>query len=273
VIDFLRADVNRLKGRLAEPEAAILDQHLTSLREVEKQLASFEGSCSLPTEPPKFEEIERFRGGEPHFEQITNLQIDMLAQAVACDLTRFATLWLADLSAGAIAGTSVTHPAYNEEVDVHDSIAHGYKAPFDGSNGEDGSEGLPETWEALGVQNRYSYGKAARLLQRLEQGGVLDHTLLMISTEMGNPDSHSSENVPMVLAGGAGGRLAMGRHIRLKENCPAGEEACGENARTIISHNHLLVSLANVYGVEIDTFGKTTDDPTHAVGGLPELSA
>jgi hypothetical protein len=79
--------------------------------------------------------------------------------------------------------------------------------------------------------------------------------------------------VPIVLAGGAGGRLVMGRHIRLKENCPTGEGGCGEDTVTLISHNHLLVSLANVYGVEIDTFGKTTNDPSHAVGGLPELFA
>ncbi len=261
VIDFVRADVNRLKGRLAAPEAMKLDQHLTSLRELEKQLAAFEASCSWPAKPPEFDEVERFRGGEPHFEQITNLQIDLLAQAMACDLTRFATLWMADLSTGAIAGTSITHPAYGDNIDVHDSIAHGYNPPSDGSHGEAPTEGLPETWAALGVQNRYSYGKAARLLQKLEQGGVLDHTLLMIATDMGNPDAHTCENVPIVLAGGAGGRLAMGRHIRLK----------GENTSTVISHNHLLVSLANVYGVETDTFGKTTDDPTHAVGGLPEL--
>ncbi len=271
VIDFVRADVNRLKGRLAEPEATKLDQHLTSLRELEKQLADFEASCSWPATPPEFDEIERFKGGEPYFEQITNLQIDMLAQAVVCDLTRFATLALADLSAGAITGTSITHPAYNDNIDVHDNIAHGYRPPNDPVYGEAGVEGLPETWDSLGVQNRYSYGKAARLLQKLEQGGVLDHTLLMISTDMGNPDSHSSENVPMVLAGGAGGRLTMGRHIRLKENCPTVGEACEERARALISHNHLLVSVANVYGVEIDSFGITTDDATHAIGGLPEL--
>ncbi len=273
VIDFLRSDINRLKGRLAEPEAVKLDQHLTSLRELEKQLAGFEGVCSWPTEPPGFEEIERFRGGEVHFEQITNLQIDMLAQAVACDLTRFATLWLADLSAGAISGTSITHPAYTDTVDVHDTIAHGYRAPVIGDQDDAAATGLPETWDALGVQNRYSYGKAARLLQKLEEGGVLDSALLMISTEMGNPDAHSSENVPIVLAGGAGGRLRMGRHIRLKEDCPGGGGACGDDTKTLISHNHLLVSLANVYGVETETFGRTTDDSIHALGGLPQLLA
>jgi Protein of unknown function (DUF1552) len=272
VIDFVRADINRLKGRLAEPEAKKLDQHLTSLRELEKQLAAFEASCSWPAKPPEFAAIERFKGGEPYFEQITNLQIDLLAQAIVCDLTRFATLWMADLSSGAIAGTSITHPAYGN-IDVHDDIAHRYWAPYDGSHGETVTEGVPESWAALGVQNRYSYGKAARLLQKLEQGGILDHTLVMIATEMGNPEAHTSENVPIVLAGGAGGRLAMGRHIRLKENCATGEGGCGGSTSTLISHNHLLVSLANVYGVEIDTFGKTTDDPTHAVGGLPELFA
>jgi hypothetical protein len=268
VIDFVRADVNRLKGRLAEPEAKKLDQHLTSLRELEKQLAAFEASCSWPAKPPEFEEIERFRGGEPNFEQITNLQIDMLAQAIVCDLTRFATLSMADLSSGAITGTSITHPAYGN-IDVHDDIAHRYWPPSDGSHGEAPTDGVPESWAALGEQNRYNYGKAARLLQKLEQGGVLDDTLLMIASEMGNPQAHTSQNVPIVLAGGAGGRLAMGRHIRLKENPPTAEGATS----TPISHNHLLVSLANIYGVELDTFGKTKDDPTHAVGGLTEIFA
>jgi hypothetical protein len=63
----------------------------------------------------------------------------------------------------------------------------------------------------------------------------------------------------------------MRKPDRLKEHTDLTQS--GVTWSTLISHNHLLVSLANVYGVEIDTFGKTNDDPTHAVGGLPELFA
>ncbi|MGC4091602.1 MAG: DUF1552 domain-containing protein [Polyangiaceae bacterium] len=99
VIDFVRADIGRLRSRLAPEEQQKLDQHLTSLREIEKQLATPTTACALPTAPDasKFPKTLRYNGGEPFFDAITDAHIDLLAQAMACDITRFATLYLADL--------------------------------------------------------------------------------------------------------------------------------------------------------------------------------
>jgi hypothetical protein len=266
VIDFIRADIGRLKGRLASTESDKLDQHLASLRDIEKQLGEFEGSCQLPTEPPTFDKTHRYNGGEPNFEAITNLQVDMLAQAVTCDLTRFATLWLADLSAGAVNGTGINHPDYNSSVDVHNTIAHGYSV----ERGP-GSAGDPASWARLAVQNRYSYSKVARLLQRLNEFGSLDSALVMAVSDMGDTAIHSSTDVPVVLAGGANGRLRMGRYVSLQSNCPPDNFWCAEQEKVLKPNNQLLVGIAQAFGADTDSFGEPTN-PSHANGALPELA-
>lgn len=266
VVDFVRADIGRLRERLAAPETNKLDQHLTSLRDLEKQLGEFEGSCQLPSAPQSFDRLRRYNGGEPNFEAVTNLQVDLLAQAVACDLTRFATLWLADLSAGAINGTGINHPDYTSSVDVHNTIAHAYaieRGP--------GSSGDPRSWARLAVQNRHSYSKVVRLLQRLNEFDSLDNALVMALTDMGDVSNHSSTDVPVILAGGANGRLRMGRYISLQPNCPPDNYWCSEQQKVLKPNNQLLVSIAQAFGANTNSFGEPTN-PAHATGALPELA-
>lgn len=267
VVDFIRWDISRLQDRLGSAEKDKLDQHLASLRDLEKQLGQFEASCQLADQPPTFERTKRYNGGEPNFEQITNLQIDMLAQAIACDLTRFATLWLADLSAGAINGTGINHPDYTTAVDVHNTVAHGYS--IDLASGPD--VGDPQSWARLAVQNRYSYGKVVRLLEQLELFGMLDSALVMAVTDMGNTAAHSSTDVPVVLAGGANGRMRMGRYVSLQDNCPPNNFWCPETEKVLKPNNQLLVSVAQAFGANTDSFGEPTN-PSHANGALPELA-
>lgn len=265
VIDYIRADIGRLQGRLAAPEAQKLDQHLTALRELEKGLSAFEGSCQVPDEPMAIAKIQRYNGGEPNFETITNLQVDMLAQAIACDITRFGTLWLADLSAGAVAGTGITDPAYSSSVDVHNSIAHSYSI----ERGP-GTTATPSTWKTLGVQNRYSYSKVARLLQKLKDLDSFDNALVMAVTDMGDTANHTSTDVPIVLAGGANDRLRMGRYVSLQSNCPPDNYWCND-AAVFKPVNQVLVAIAQAFGADVDSFGEPTN-PAHAKGALSEMA-
>lgn len=266
VIDYVRADIERLKGRLAAPEAEKLEQHLTSLRDLEKTLGGFEGTCSAPAEPTAFPKIQRYNGGEPNFDAITNLQIDMLAQAVACDLTRFGTLWLADLSAGAVNGTGISHPDYSSSVDVHNSVAHTYSI----ERGP-GSTADPKSWARLGVQNRYSYSKVARLLAKLKELQAFDNAVVMVVTDMGDTSNHSSTDVPIVLAGGANGRLRMGRYVSLQDQCPADNYWCAEATKVYKPVNQVLVGVAQAFGADTNTFGEPTN-PEHASGVLAEMA-
>ncbi|AUX40612.1 uncharacterized protein SOCE26_020130 [Sorangium cellulosum] len=267
VIDFVRGDVNRLRTRLAPAEQQKLDQHLTALRELEKQFAAPGAGrqCVVPPKPDatKFPSLKQYNQGEPYFDAITDAHIDVLAQALACDVTRFATLFLNDLS---FDGNPLNLPKDN-----HGSIAHTYDASPIGNNGRPGA-GKPETWLPLATFNRYSYSKIARLMQRLDELGVLDSTLIYATSDMGNPALHSTRNVPTLLAGGANGKFRMGRRIRLKADCPADLPYCGESdaAFTPVANSKLLVSIAQAFGVETESFGSQAD-PGLTTGALSEL--
>jgi hypothetical protein len=267
ILDFIRGEVGELQPKLGASEKQKLDQHLTSLREIEKRLQGRAGgaSCSPPARPDAaaFPKIKQYNGGEPYFDAITDAQIDLLANALACGVTRFATLFMNDLS---YEGNPLGLPADN-----HGSVAHTYNPSPVGNNGRPGA-GDPATWLPLAKFNRYSYSKIARLMQRLDALGALDNTLIYVTSDMGNPALHSTQNVPTLLCGGAGGAFRMGRRVRLGADCNNDTPWCapGEPTFAGVSNNHLLVSIALAFGVQLDSFG-TQPEAKHTTGRLSEL--
>jgi hypothetical protein len=241
-LDFLMAQAAALRAQLPAEEARKLDQHLTAQRELERRLAHLEANCPLPAAPGRFETVRASSGAARFFDAITDLMIDLLAQALACDLTRFATFFLNDLSR--------TRLIAGMPEDIHFDVSHRYRARFGGDAGR------PETWLPLARQNRYSYGKVARLMQRLDERGLLDETVIYASSDMGDPSRHSSRAVPTLLAGGG---FAGGRHLVSPGN------AAGAN-------NHLLVSICRALGVPVDSFGQARD-PAIITGPLGLLAA
>lgn len=228
VLDTLRADLSDLSARVGAAERAKLDQHATSLRALEKKLAGFELACTSvrPSVPAELQPSSPL-----YFDAVTDLQVDLLAFALACGVTRFATLYLADLS---YTGFDPTLPA-----DVHEGVAHRYAASSD----DGAAPGDPQTWLPLAAQNRYSYSKVARLLQHLAAANVLDRAVVLATSDMGDPARHSSRNLPTIIAAGNNTGIRTGRYLDVRAN-GAG-----------IPNSHLLVSLAQIFGVAIDSFG------------------
>jgi hypothetical protein len=264
LIDFVSEDVRRLRARVGSFEQAKLDQHIDGLRALEKKFQRLsESDCTPPVRPSAFPALERDNGGEPYFDAIADLHIDLLALAMGCDITRFATLALGDLS---YEGNPLGLPEDN-----HAGMAHTYTASPLGSSGHPVGDGLPETWDLLAKFNHYAYGKVARLMQRLDESGILDSTLIYASSDMGNPASHSTRNVPTVLAGGANGKIRMGRRISYRTDCPLGTycDPSGGDYETV-PNNRLLVSIAQAFGVEVDHYG-SQPNPDDAEGALAEL--
>lgn len=258
-LDFLRADIARLESRLAPTESYKLEQHLTALRDIEKRLEAVRGfdqaSCAIPPEPPRHESYTTWNAAGHHANEDHDLHIEIIAQAFACDATRFVSFLQGDLSRGATAGTGLEdEPAYPEDVDVHNAVAHSY------------SPDNLQSCITLGVQNRYNYSKMALLMQRLQEVQVLDDTVIIMAGEMGDPAVHSSRDIPVVIAGDAHGRFRVGRRIQLNDKCSEGSIQC--NAESGTSMTKLLVSVANAFGDEIGGFG---DEPD--VGVLSELEA
>ncbi len=135
-LDFLRNDIGRIRARLAQPEQYKLDQHLTALRDIEKRLDAAAGGgsgnpstaeCALPTRPMEYATYSTWNNGGPHADEDHNLHIDVIAQAFACDITRFVSFFQGDLSRGAVTGTGFgNEQGYTTSVDVHNSMAHQY---------------------------------------------------------------------------------------------------------------------------------------------------
>ncbi len=243
LLDYWRTELADLSARAPESERDKLEQHATALRDLEQRLDGELTGCTPPPPPDsaEFPLFQAYQGGEPYFDIVTNLQIDLLAEALACGVTRVATLFLNDLSR--------THLDPLLPDDVHIDVAHRYSAA-----GRDGVGGDPASWQALGRENRYSYSKIARLLQRLAERDLLQDTVLVAMSDMGDPAQHSSRQIPCLLAGGWGGKLKGSRHLDLgAEGTP---------------NNRLLVSIQQAFGIDSDTFGQSSD-PTLLSGSLP----
>jgi len=265
VLDFVREDLNRLHGKVGPREQQKLDQHLTSLRELEKQFSVpvVGAGCSVPTAPGAFPKTRRYNGGEEYFVDITNAFIDLMAQAIACDITRFGTLFLNDVPYD---GNPIGLPA-----DIHGSVAHTYDASPVGNNGRPG-DGNPTTWIPLAQMNHFNYGQIARLMQKLDEFGALENTLIYASSDMGNPALHSTRNVPTLLAGGACGKFRMGRRLKMPADCSGSSPWCGPGDADYagVPTNRLLVSILQAFGIEENSFGTQPDaaDTTGALDGL-----
>src|SRR5215510_11779761 len=114
------------------------------------------------------------------------------------------------------------------------------------------------TWLPLAKYNKYVYSKTARLMQKLDALGALDNVLIYVTSELGNPNGHSSVGVPTVLAGGANVPFRFGRRLKITPDCYTPNDSCKarDNAYAGGANNHLLVSIAQAFGVDIESYGK-----------------
>ncbi len=235
VLDFLRGDAARLERRLTGREREKLEAHHAALRDIEGRLGATI-ACSRPEKPGSPGPLDRIELAE----QFVRLHLDLVVQAFACDLTRVGTLALDLPSMPWLEGIGYA--------DIHNDFAHNV----------DGSE---EARQAMVKIHTWYAGLIADLLRKLDQvqepgGTLLDRTLVVWINELGT-GTHSLMRVPVVLLGGAGGKLKMGRHFAVRDpNAdPLLGRAPGEPLPLAFAHNRFLASLCRLYGLEVDGFG------------------
>jgi hypothetical protein len=265
VVDAIRGDCNRLKGRLAPLEQQKMDQHLASIRDLEKSFMSMPTTgpmCTPPARPAagqfpsEIGKLLRYNGGEPTFDVVTTFFIDLMAQAFACDVTRFGTLVMNDLPWNL--GATTDSLGYGLPAELHNEVAHKYVSRSYSWENKLASHGDSTTWLPLAKYNKYVYSKVARLMQKLDALGALDSVLIYSTSEMGNPSLHSSATVPTVLAGGVSVPFRFGRRLKLNTDCAPPNDSCTARDAKFANgaNNHLLVSIAQAFGVNVDSYGK-----------------
>ena len=154
----------------------------------------------------------------------TRLQIDTMVAALACDQTRIATFMYEN-------GNGQKVPRWLGIYEEHHDLSHR----------QDAASLDKLTAINTDIAEHYAY-----LLQKLDSipegdGTMLDNTFVVWANELGDGRYHRTENIPFVLAGGAGGYFETGRFIR----------AGGQD------HNRLLVSMCHAMGqTDVEAFGK-----------------
>ncbi len=173
----------------------------------------------------------------------TMLMMDLMTQAMACDLTRFITMPMIP---------QPTAPWLNLTEILHDDLAHKVDA------------GDPTIRAKLNQFQRWNAQMVAYLLNGMkgisEGGGtLLDHSLVLWGDELGDPSVHASFDIPTVLCGGVNGAFRMGRYLQLRPGLAPldGWNGVGDKAPNAVPHNKLLVSIAQAFGQNIMTFGHT----------------
>jgi len=263
VLDYLIKDATRLRDRLAGAERQKLETHLESLRDIERRLDTLglgtpprvaakggvsgmqeegEAGCAAGTPPPAYDVGQL--GNLNNMPTLTKLHMDLIARAFACDLTRVVTM--------TIPGPSMPWIGITE--DTHNDLAHRLDVTAEPLRTEIRTKMVKvHRWYA--EQVAYLMNQLAAIPEG--SGTALDNTLILWGNELGDASGHMNVRVPTVLAGGAGGKFRMGRFLRLRPGTdPLGNwGGPGTPLPGAIAHNKLLVSIAQAFGVNVNTFG------------------
>ncbi|MEO8099690.1 MAG: DUF1552 domain-containing protein [Acidobacteriota bacterium] len=224
ILDSLTGSLSRLRNVSSASDRVRIDNYTENVREIERRLQiAMEASTVAPTEMP-------VPVGVPQtFDEHIKLQFDLLALAFQADITRVGTLLFArDL-------TGRTYPASEAPGAGFHGVSH---------HGED-----PKRIAELSKINQYHIKMLAHLVNRLAttndgDGTLLDHSVVLYGSNMGNSNQHVHYDVPHVLVGGLNGKLKGGRHLAYP-------------TKTIPTGN-LLLSLLDMFDIHQDSIGDST---------------
>jgi Protein of unknown function (DUF1552) len=193
VLDAVKGDATRLKTKLGKTDQRKLDEYQTGLRELETRInsAPTEQVC-LPGQRP---------AGSVDIRDKTRVMLDLIAWAFQCDLTRVATFMLQN------AGSGYTYNFLGLN-DGHHSYSH-----------HGGAAANLDALEKIGTWEVQQFAYLLRKLKAIAEpdGSVLDNSTVFFSSEIEDGDSHSHFNMPVLVAGKAGGALTSGRHLRYSD--------------------------------------------------------
>jgi hypothetical protein len=223
VLDFVLEESRSLRGTLAAADRRKLDEYFSGVREIERHVADFDRfpipeveDLPLPDRPPA------------SYGEHIRLMADLLVLAFRTDSTRIATFMLAH------DGSNRSFPELGVG-DGHHSLSH--------------HQGKEEWIAKLATIDRFYAEQLAYLLSRLAETreadgrSLLSNAMVVYASGLSDGNRHRHDDLPVILAGAAGGRLAAGRHLRLPAERPMAD---------------LYLTMLDILGVREDRFGDST---------------
>lgn len=231
LLDFVKDDINRLGRTLGPADRAKVSQYLEAVRDVERRIQMAERGVKENA----LQDLERPIGVPASYSEHARLMFDLQVLAMQGDVTRVITFQLARET------SNRTYPEIGVP-DPHHPLSH---------HGND-----PAKIAKIAKINQFHVSLFAEFIAKLKatregNGTLLDNSLILYGSGMGNPNVHDHINLPILVAGGAAGGMRGGRHIRFEKAVP-------------LANLHL--TLLDKVGVRIDKFG----DSNGKVDGLFE---
>ena len=224
ILDSVTGSLSKLRTVSSASDRVRLDSYTENVREIERRLQiAMKASAVAPTD------MSVPVGVPQTFDEHIKLQFDLLALAFQADITRVGTLLFArDL-------TGRTYPESEAPTSGFHGVSH---------HGED-----PRRIAELSKINQYHVKMLAHLIANLAKtqdgdGTLLDHSLVLYGSNMGNSNQHLHYDVPHVLVGGINGKLKGGRHLAYP-------------TKTVPTGN-LLLSVLDLYDIHQDSIGDST---------------
>lgn len=223
LLDSFTTEIARFKQCVGAPDRVRLDQYLDSVRQVEREIERAEQAVNDNKTP----DLDRPIGVPAAFADHAKLMFDLQILAFQADLTRIITFQFTREQ------SNRTYPEIGVR-DPHHPTSH---------HGND-----PAKVAKIAKINTYHVSLFSDFLQRMKatpdgDGSLLDHSVYLYGSGMGNPSLHDHENLPILVAGGAATRLKGGRHIRFEKG-------------TNLANLHL--TLLDRVGIHLDSFVDST---------------
>jgi hypothetical protein len=223
LLDSVTVEIQRLKRRVGAGDRNRIDQYLSSVREVERRILRAEETAKDNPLP----DLDRPVGVPTAYADHARLMFDLQLLAFQGDITRIVSFQLAREA------STRTYPEIGVPDPHHPITHHG---------------GNPEKLEKVAKINQFHVSLFAEFLEKMRaipeaDGNLLDHSVYLYGSGMGDPDAHDHTNLPIIVAGGAAGKLAGNRHVRFDQPTP-------------LSNLHL--TLLNKVGVPLETFSDST---------------
>jgi len=222
LLDSVMSDAAALQRKLPASDRTRLDQYLSDVREIERrvQKAGQQLSDDLPVPAAP-------TGVPKDVEEHIKLMYDLQVLAWQAEITRVSTfLMCKELS-------TATYPKSGVR-DAFHTLSH--------------HSNVKENIDRFAVLNRYHVTLFTYFLEKLKatpdgDGTLLDHSLILYGSGLSDGNQHNHTDLPIILAGGASGRLKGGRHIRNAKDTPMA---------------NLLVSMLDVLSVPSEKFGDSS---------------
>ena len=243
VLDVVSEDYKKLRDQLGAEDRERVHNHLLGIETIrdrlDSALISFGGSCQPLNDlgmPDPTLDVDKVA----NMPIVGGLQMDLMAMAIACDITRVSTLMWSNSTANHV--LSFVDPSISEG---HHTIAH----KGDEDNAKIAQNTNINTWYAT---------QLAGLIDRLKaipegDGTVFDSTVILWTNEQAKGNNHDRRDLPYVIAGSAAGHFNTGRYVEFDGD---------------VGHNRMLVSMLNAMGIEADEFG----NPVYGKGPLTGLT-